>query len=34
MTTSEHAQLRARVNKTCCGADILTLLIEGGHNRV
>ena len=34
MTTPEHAQLRARVNKTCCGADILALLLEGGHNRV
>jgi len=30
MTTFEHAQPRARVNKTWCGADILALLLEGG----
>lgn len=30
MTTPEHAKLRARVNKTWCGADIFALLLEGG----
>jgi hypothetical protein len=34
MTTPEHAQLRARVNKTWCGADVFALLLEGRHNRV
>jgi 8-hydroxy-5-deazaflavin:NADPH oxidoreductase len=29
MTTSEHAQPRARVTKTWCGADVLALLLEG-----
>jgi 8-hydroxy-5-deazaflavin:NADPH oxidoreductase len=29
MTTPEHAQPRARVTKTWCGADVLALLLEG-----
>ena len=33
MTTPEHALLRARVNKTWCGTDILALLLKG-DNRV
>jgi predicted dinucleotide-binding enzyme len=30
MTTRDDSQLRARVTKTWCGADILALLLEGG----